>query len=165
MVLSLPALKTEIQTDPNAYGYAAHVAAGSTQAVADLLNLARTGLNGGPAITVRKSDVSSKSIWEAIDIADFPALPANPNNTQLSTERRSLSWLEGLANIGMIRLLNDDGSDTPVVTNLQGIFPQGSATRSRLLALASRFGSQAEQLFGVGVVISNVDVAAALALP
>jgi hypothetical protein len=65
----------------------------------------------------------------------------------------------------MIRLLNDDGSNTPVIANLQGIFPAGSPTRNRLIALAVRNGSRAEQLFGTNVVVSSGDVAAALALP
>jgi hypothetical protein len=161
MAINYTALKTELETDPIGYGYAPFYAAGDNGALADMLNLVRDGTNGGPAISIRKSDVASKDIWEAIAIDDFPALPANPNNTQLSTERRSLSWLEGLANIQTIRLLNNDGSNTPVIANLQGIFPAGTGTRNRLIALASRNGSRAEQLFGANVRLTNEDIAKA----
>src|SRR3990167_8024734 len=128
MAIDYIVLKNEILTDPLTYGYAAFVAAGEPENVAAALNKLRDGTDGETAITVRKADVASKDIWEAIAIADFPALPANPNATALSTERRSLSWLEGLANIPLVRLLNDDGTDTPVVVNLTGIFLVGSPT-------------------------------------
>jgi hypothetical protein len=157
MAINYTTLKNEILNDPNAYGYAEHVTAGSNQAIADLLNLPRV------AITIRKSDVSSKDIIEAIAISDFPALAQNPTNAQLSTERRSLAWLECLMNVDMVRLLNDDGSDTPVIANLEGMFPVGTGTRNRLRALAVRAGSRAEQLFGTNTFISSSDVAQALA--
>src|SRR3990167_2587738 len=162
MAIDYIVLKNEILTDPLTYGYAAFVAAGEPENVAAALNKVRDGLDGETAITVRKADVASKDIWEAISIADFPALPSNPNATALSTERRSLSWLEGLANIPTIRLLNDDGSNTPVIGNLQGMFPAGTGTRNRLIALGQRFGARAEQLFGTGTVISITDVSIAL---
>lgn len=161
MAIDYLALKNELLNDPIGYGYAPFVASGADNVLADMLNIIRNGTNGGPAITMRKSDVNSKDIWESIDIADFPALSQNPTNTQLSTERRSLSWLEGLANIPNIRLLNDDGSDTPVIKNLQGIFPAGSGTRTRLIALATRNGSRAEQLFGRDTIIIDSDIAKA----
>ena len=50
--------------------------------------------------------------------------------------------------------------NTPVIANFQVMFPAGSGTRARLIALASRNGSRAEQLFGVGVQITHADVSA-----
>lgn len=164
----LQALKTELLTDPVGYGYAADGPTTPTpnvQGLADKLNLVRDGANGGPAITVRKDAIASKDIYEAIDIGDYTALPGNPNASQLSTERRFLAWLTGLAAIPTVRLLNDDGSNTPVITNLQTAFPAGSGTRTRLVALASRNGSRAEQLFGRNAVVTYHEVASALALP
>jgi hypothetical protein len=38
MPLTLAALKTELQTDPTALGYAAHVASGTTWQLAEILN-------------------------------------------------------------------------------------------------------------------------------
>lgn len=154
-------LKTELLTDPRGYGYAPLRTSGSDNALADLLNLVRDGTNTGPAIPIRRVDVLSKELWEAIDVGDMTALPGSPTAAQLSTERRQLAWLTGLPAIPRIRLLNDDGSNTPAVTNLLAIFPV-SGTRTRITALASRNGSRAEELFGRDTRITDTDVAIAL---
>lgn len=154
MAIDYAALKSELQTDPNAYGYAA--TNGNDVAKADLLNLARA------AITIRRSDVPAKDLWEAIDVGDYTALQANPTATQLSLERRYLAWMTGLPTFGTVRILNDDGSNGPVAANLLAMFPAGSTTRARIVALASRNGSRAEQLFGQGVVVTAQDVGKAL---
>jgi hypothetical protein len=49
-----------------------------------------------------------------------------------------------------------------VRTILASIFGAGSATRTALLALQTRKGSRAEQLFGSGVTVSDNDIAIAL---
>lgn len=41
-MIDYAALKTELTTDPNAYGYTAHVASGNDSALAELLNLTLT---------------------------------------------------------------------------------------------------------------------------
>jgi hypothetical protein len=149
-------LKTELQTDPTALGYAA---TGSNDlAKADLLNLPRAG------ITIRRADVTPKELIEAISIADYVASPSNPSAIQLSTERRYLAWLSGLSSLETVRLFNDDGSNGPVALNLIAMFTAGSGTLTRLTALAQRQGSRAEQLFGVGVRVSASDIGAALSL-
>lgn len=154
------ALKSELNNDPRAYGYAPLRTSGSDNALADLLNLVRDGTNG-TAIPIRRADIASKELWEAIDVTDMTALPGAPTATQLSAERRQLAWLTGLPAIPRIRLLNDDGSNTPAVANLLAIFP-ASGTRTRLTALASRNGSRAEELFGRDVRLTDADVAIAL---
>jgi hypothetical protein len=155
MAISYPALKTEIETDPNSYGYAAHVTSGSTQAIADLLNLARTGSNGGPAITVRRTNIAASEVLEAIDNRDFEA----------SLNAAHVAWFESVTQLPMLRLVNDDGSDTRILGNLkrfvQNPGPQGS--RARLIAIADRAGSRAEQLFGSGTTVQSSDIAQALA--
>lgn len=155
MPINFAELNTELTTDPTTLGYATPRAAGNDQALTDALNLVRA------AITIRRANIPVKDIWEAITVADMTALPGTPNATQLSTERRQLAWLSGLPAIGSVRLQNADGSDTSIMTNLAAIFP-ASGTRTRLLALASRTGSRAEQLFGVDTVVTTTDVARAL---
>jgi hypothetical protein len=154
MAFTYAALKSELQTDPTVIGYAALGTNDVAKAAA--LNLPRA------AITIRRSDVSAKELWEAIDVSDYTALGASPNATQLSTERRYLAWLTGLPAFGSVRILNDDGSNGPVAVNLLAMFPNGSPTRARIVALASRQGSRAEQLFGEGVAITAQDVGIAL---
>jgi hypothetical protein len=149
MPFSLSALKTELDTDPLGLGYAQ---AASDVAVADLLNLPRA------AIRIRRADVASAEIAAAIAVADYAALSGNPTAAQLSTERRFLAWLTAILAVPSLRLANDDGSNGPVITNFQAMFGAGTGTRTRLMALAERDGSRAEQLFGAGVAVSYTSV-------
>lgn len=165
MAIDYTALKSELTNDPNTYGYQNWIAAREPEKVAAALNKIRDGNDGEAAITIRRPNITAKEIWEAINVADYTALPASPTAAQLSTERRYLAWMSGLPTLGTVRLLNDDGSDGPVTTNLKAMFPGGSGTLTRLAAIASRNGSRAEQLFGADVVISVTDVITALALP
>ena len=156
MPINHQALQTELQTDPTALGYAASVASGNDEATAAILNQIRAG------ITIRRADIEPREIAAAIAVADYTALGGNPTAAQLSTERRFLSWLTAIMAVPSLRLLNDDGSNTPVIDNFQAMFAAGTGTRTRLIALASRQGTRAEQLFGVGTVVSAADVAKAL---
>jgi hypothetical protein len=150
------ALASEINTDPATVGYAALKAALNDQGLADALNLARA------SVTIRRADIAPQALWEAIDVADLTALPGTPTAAQLSTERRQLAWLTGLAALPTVRLLNDDGTDTMIRKNLLAMFTAGSGTLTRLAALSVRQGSRAEFLFGAAAVVTNIDVARAL---
>lgn len=156
MAIDYVALKTELQTDPTALGYSASVASGDDLATAAILNLVRV------AIQLKRTDVTAAEVWSAINTADMVALPASPTAAQLSDERRKLAWLSGVAAVSGLRLQNDNGTDTPVITMAKSIFTAGSATLTRLGALALRSGSRAEQLFGTGVAVSAADIAKAL---
>lgn len=141
------ALKIELLTDPNTYGYAPYVAVGSCGELADILNLVRD------TIIVPLASVTPLAILEAIALADF------------LTDKTNLwaAWFECLCQYPTIRILKDNGSDTRVMTNINKLLVNGSASETRIRALASRKGSRAEQLFSVAVTPS--DVAQALALP
>jgi hypothetical protein len=162
MAFSVSGLTSELQSDPIGYGYTSRINNGDDSGLADLLNLVRDGTNGGPSIVIRRSDIPSQSVWESIDVNDYTALPTNPNNSQLSIERRFLSWMEGLSNISKIRLLNDDGTNNQVFKNFGQMFPSGTPTFQRLTVLANRNGSRAEQLFGTNTFISITNIAQAL---
>lgn len=146
MSVDLAALKTELLTDPNAYGYAPLVAVGSCGELADLLNKVRAN------ITVPLAVVPPMDILEAIAVDDFIA-----SQTILMG-----SWFESLTQFPSIRILKDNGNDTRVMSNIMKILKNGTASETRIRALASRLGSRAEQLFSVAVTPS--DVAQALAL-
>jgi hypothetical protein len=165
MAIDPAALKAEITTDPTALGLPALVATaeGGTSAagtrdadVAALLNLPRA------SIQVKRSDIAPREICNAINVADYTALPATPTNAQLSTERRYLAWMTGLMAVPSVRLQNDDGTDAPAVTNLKAMFAAGTGTLTRLQALQTRNGSRVEQLFGVGTFAALADVSLAL---
>jgi hypothetical protein len=162
MTVNISGLTSELLNDPVGYGYSNFIQNGDDAGLAFQLNLVRTGSNGGPQIIVKRSDISKSDVWHAIDVGDYTALPANPNNTQLSQERRFLSWMEGLANIDRVQLLNNDGSDTQVFKNFNAMFPSGTGTRDRLLNLATRNGSRSEQLFGTNSFVTILNIAQAL---
>jgi hypothetical protein len=158
----LTQLRTEINTDPNGRGYAPLRTAMNDAGLATALNLPRTGANGGPAITFRRANIASSEILNAVVVADYPALQANPSAAQLSSERRYLSWLTALMAVPQVRLSNDDGTDAPAMVNLKVMF-NGTPTGTRLGAIATRFGSVAEFMFGQFVVLTDSDVSQALA--
>jgi hypothetical protein len=148
MPINYVQLKSELNTDPNAYGYAPFIASGADQNLADMLNLPRA------AIVMPRPDVNPLEVLEAINVADFVA--ANAQTILMG------SWLESLTQFQQIRILKENGSDTRVMTNLMRFLVNGSQSEVRLRALASRAGSRAEQLFGVGTTVAHMDIAQAL---
>ena len=148
MPINYQNLRQELLVDPNAYGYAPLIAIGNDQGLADMLNLARA------AIVMPRPDVSPLEVLEAISVQDFVA--ANAQTILMG------SWLESLTQFQQIRILKENGSDTRVMTNLMRFLVNGSQSEVRLRALASRSGSRAEQLFGVGTNVSPMDIAQAL---
>ena len=148
MTINYVQLKAELLTDPNAYGYAPLIAIGNDQGLADMLNLPRA------AIVMPRPDVSPLEILEAIKVTDF-----------VPTAQQSIlygSWLESVTQYPSVRILKENGTDTRVMTNLMTILVNGSQSEVRLRALASRPGSRAEQIFGIGTTVAHMDIAQAL---
>lgn len=139
MALSLSALKTELQTDPTTLGYAPLVTAGNTGALAALLNEGRAG------ISVFRSSIPTWEIVANTVKIDYDALL--PGDKQL---------YQILVSTGTV-----DATDSRIRAMFASIFGVGTTTRTNLVAMASRQGSRAEQLFGGGV--GHADVARALA--
>jgi hypothetical protein len=135
-------LKNELLTDPNAYGYAPYIADTNNPHLADMLNQPRA------AISMPRPDVTPLEILEAIKVTDFIS---NANSLYAS-------WFESVTQFPSVRILKTDGSDTRVMTNLMTILTNGSASETRLRALAVRSGSRVEQLFGVGTTVSVQEV-------
>lgn len=148
MAIDYQQLKTELNIDPNAYGYAPLIAIGNDQGLADMLNLRRA------AIVMPRPDVSPLEILEAINVADFIA---SGNQSILWG-----SWFESITQYPTVRVLKENGSDTRVMTNFMKVLVNGSSSETRIRALASRDGSRAEQLFGVNTSVSAMDIAQAL---
>ena len=142
---TLESLHAEIVNDPTGLGYkeADGVTWKGDQVIADLLNEVRV------AIQIKRSDVDASEVFHAIALGD---LVNNPGASQLE-------WFNALLHLTTpIRLLNADGSATPVRENVIGIVRNGTATLQRLAALETRAGSRAEQLWTEGIVISAGDV-------
>lgn len=148
----IAALKTELNTDPRAYGYAADIAAGNQTAVAAKLNLKRTGTNGGPAINVRRPTITRQELMDAVDTRD---LKANPTVLEGSI-------LESILQADTITLTNPDGTVNRTRQNLNRLLGDTNGSQTRLGAIATEQGSRGQELFGYNTLIDDIDVANAL---
>lgn len=147
MAIDYVALKAELVNDPTARGYAGK----EDNVCTALLNEIQAG------ILIKRTDITPNEVLEAIDTRDFTSTNSASEN----------SWFESLTQLRMIRFSLDDGSDTVVLGNLKRLLanpgPQGS--RARVIALSTRAGSRAEQLFGRNTVVTDADIATARQLP
>lgn len=146
----LTQLRTELNTDPTLLGYLSFIQSGNHTELANIINLPRV------TIRVKRDDVQAQEIFHAIAVAD---LVNNPGASQLE-------WFNALLHaVFPIRLLNEDGTDTPVRTNVLGLVRSGTTSLTRLAALQDRDGSRGEQLFGRHTRITIDDIGTALRLP
>ena len=76
---------------------------------------------------------------EAIAVANFVA--AGSQNSY------SAAWYHNFGSLSAVRLLTKAGANTRNMTNLLAILTNASASETRLIALGSRTGSRAEQLW------------------
>ena len=146
----LSQLKVELQTDPRSYGYAADLASGNDAGLVAKLNLARAG------ISIRRPDCDPAEILEAIDIRDFAASPAGVTNNTFAA-----SWFESITQFQRVRLANANGTKTQVRKNIDRMVADTQGSQTRLDAVAVRPGSRSEELFGVGVQVTDDDVSKA----
>jgi len=136
MTIDFSALKTELQTDPNVLGYAAHVDArfggtgdGSYSSLAGLINATNVSFQYIPL-----TRVSAQQLLTAVDQTEYEAL----------TDRKAQQWNAILAAASTNGL---DGGNAAVRTVVANVWAAGT-TRTNLLALApTRDGSRAEELF------------------
>lgn len=138
MSIILSALKTEILTDPASLGYAAQ--GGDQGAMANLIN-ARTS---SQSVTV--TNVTNISMQQSVIGTEYADLPA--------TAQRAWGALVGLDTVPVC--------NTNIRAQIQAIWSAGTTTRANLVALQTRDGSRAEVLFGEGVRVHHLDIAAAL---
>ena len=139
-------LHTELINDPNNYGYAPYVNSANDIVLANMLNLVRA------EITVKNMWIQSSDVLEAIDSRDFNA---SPNIAHVA-------WFEAALNQGQIRLLEADGvTDTRALGNIKRIIGNTQNSTTRINAVANKLGSRAEQLLGVGTILSSNDVGSA----
>lgn len=159
MAIDPPALKTELQTDPRGYGYAAALLV-SDQAAANLLNAVRDGTNpgttptgaGGAAngvVAVNRGTISAQELVEAVVQSE---MPSNANQRD---------WLIMVASGDRVRV--DTGSTARA--GLLAIFGAATVTRANLTAASQQVGSRGQELFGIGTVVTAADVERARLLP
>lgn len=136
-------LSVEIATDPGALGYASHVASGNDGAVAELLNRIRVG------IVINRDTITPNELFEAIVPSEWAAASAQ--------EKQRIGLILAMPTVDL------RGPNTKAA--LQAAFGPGTTTRANIIAMLSRSGSRAEQLFGSGTRVDHSDVAVALRGP
>lgn len=133
MGIDFPAMKSEIETDPQALGYSLV----DNALTATLLNDRKV------SIQVARGEVPTQ---EVIDATVFSELSQATNQRLyiILTSRETI----------MI---------TPTIISLvKEIFASGTTSRTQLATLQTRDGSRAEELFGVDTVITAKDVNTAI---
>ena len=136
------ALKAELSNDPTGLGYKTG-GPGTYKddpTMADIINLPRVG------ISVFRGRINTDELVACVDKTEYSALSAG--DKQL---------FQILISCGTI-----DTSSATLRSMIAGIFAAG-ATRTAMIAAASRTGSRAEELFGIGVALTHEDMAKARA--
>ena len=141
MSIDSQALATEITTDPAALGYAAPLAAGADQALADILNLVRTGVT----FKIDREPITAAAFLAQCSSTEFLAL------TQLKLSQLSTVFAAQMIDI----------NDVSTQAILLGIFPAAGTTKANIQAILKRNGSRAEVLFGRGAIVTADDIARA----
>ena len=139
----LSELKVELETDPNGYGYAAHIAAGSMGLLAELINQLRSELPVTRRIVTR---------YELINILHLNEYFA------LSPAKQAL-WA------GYIREGVDTDAAPEMKAQIEALFAPTDITFAGLQIIWSRDGSRAEELWGRDTTVTVAECSAALELP
>lgn len=142
VVFSLQALKTELDTDPQGYGYA-----GTTNfQAAQLLNLFRVGE------VVTRQTISVQDLQSQVVIAEYLLLTA--------VQREGWNAVLIASSDGGV-----DVSNQSIRDQAAAIWGAGTQTRQNLIDIQTRAGSRAEALFGEGFVVTDKQVEEARLLP
>jgi hypothetical protein len=136
MAIDYVALKAELQKP----AYAALVASGSDNQLADLLNAVSA------AYQIDREVIPAHEVIDATVPAEWAALSA--------AEKERYAVLTGAGQVNV--------KSANVRAAFLAMFGAGTATRTALAALQKRDASLAENLFGAGTHITHIDVAIAL---
>jgi hypothetical protein len=144
MAVVLSELKTELTTDPRSYGYAPYVASGSMSSLASMLNTVRFELP-----VVYRNLVYRAHIHSRLLASEYYAL---------TPAKRALYKSYTLTDINM-------KANPEMRTKIEELFPPASQSVSDLqLTVWSQNSTRAEELWGVGVLVTWQECSAALAL-
>jgi tRNA threonylcarbamoyladenosine modification (KEOPS) complex Pcc1 subunit len=144
-------LKSELQTDPAALGYATMITARDFAGLNAAINLVRSGTApDGKSYSVYSQTVSASAIMANINATEWTATVPTTN-----------SWL---ALIGFMVGGVIDATNTNVRAVFTKIFVGMPNTLSAIDAAAHRNGSRAEALYGTGTTISDADIHTAMGI-
>jgi hypothetical protein len=137
----LQALKSEVETDPTGQDYAS--ASGATQGILEKLN--------NPAENVSGDTINRPT--EELDVPDIAGVIDEGEYSLLNEYNKE--WVKMFIKQDPSILLK------PYQAKMLDIFPDGSTTRTAILALRQKDASRAEVLWGVNTYISRDDWIAA----
>jgi len=143
MAMTKAALLAELQTDSQALGYAALVAANDDVGLAALLN---DKTKGG---SINRVTINASELQSAVVASEYAAL---------SADQKAL-WhdlLQAAANGGVLI------SNTNIRNQALAVWAGGTASRTNLSNMQTRAGSRVEALWGEGASVSYTDVSNAL---
>lgn len=145
----LAVLKSELETDPNGYGYAPYIAAGDMQTLADLLNLRRTDV-------YVFNKVLREEALACFDLGEIEIAYADqPGTLELACH------LLGYPSF----TLDNSTPDRRIYNTAKNSFTDyGSLTYDAMNAIMQRNGARAEYLFGSGRTVAWYDCKQALHL-
>ena len=130
-------LGQHIQDDPNARGYAVHVASGATNVIADLLNERLI------SIVITRGFIRREEFIVTTDFSEVKSLGASERDVFGS-------------------LISSEAIPGKTVQEISEFFAPATTSRASLKSLETRDGSEVEELFGENVRASSRDVALAL---
>jgi hypothetical protein len=138
-------IRTEIDNDPKALGYAA----------------LRAQSNGPEALAAKlnQAGASSETLFRSyVPLADVLACVVASEYSSLSTANKTL-WQDLVVRSAQLK-----SGDANMRATIAGIFAAGTTSRTNLVNVASRAASRAEALWGEGTVVLDQQVSLALEL-
>lgn len=152
-MVNLAALKTELQDDPAARGYASHVPA-APGALADMLNAQSASMAKTRMVTAR-SIMASYGLGPTAGAAFLDKLEALA--ATVPAIKWAMKFLQAEAGIDV-----GEPATQVMLTSLIGVGGITADEVNGVKAMATQPASRAEVLFGAGTQISEADVRAAL---
>lgn len=164
MPINYSQLKTFIETDPKVRGFSSHISAGSDAIISDMLNQVRgdvsvqlpyieVGSVSGYLMGLIDTNTRKNKLRMIIDLKEN--LNEDLDNIGWSVERFLIS-----PHTPFIDLFLQTSQDLLDGLVLAGILT--SAERVGLEYLQKRNGSDVEEMFGIGTIVTHTDVAIAL---
>lgn len=160
----LPALKTELTTDPRGYGYAADITVGNVEALTRKLNLTRDGstgtvptnptAGGGLAsgiIRMNNESTDTGKIRAAVTFAGFNGL--------VTATQDWFVWLTSNGYVTVNAHLLQQLAGIPTATSAIWAAADRTAMNAAMESILRKFASRADELFATSVTEDNVSKA------
>ena len=167
----LQTLRTELQTDPQGYGYAAFLAVSDWINLATIMDFLRDGATPCPVNNVVGPVITTLANGKTVQNASLPTQQILgaivPADVTASLTQVQLAIISGFLATDSVQLANPDGTESNAGAWVKMLATAGSNSAKAIKALENRNGSRAEQILNLigqqpGVVVSQFDLSAAI---